>query len=199
MLSVLPAVPHEGTQDDPDAALMAAAGRGEPRACAQLVDRHLGRVHRLATRLLDDPAEAEDVAQELFLRLWQAASAWRRGDARVSTWIHTVTVNLCRDRLRRRRPQLTMDAVLENTLASDEAMQPDATLQDVQRDHQLRAAIAGLPERQREALLLFHYEGLDQIECAHALGVSVDALESLLARARRALKSQFSAPEGGAA
>lgn len=198
MLSALFATAREGIHDDPDAALMAAAGRGESQACAQLVDRHLGRVHRLATRLLDDPAEAEDIAQELFLRLWQAASCWRRGEARVSTWIHTVTVNLCRDRLRRRRPQVPIDGVHESALAGDDATRPDIALQDAQRAQQLRAAIGALPERQREALLLFHYEGLDQSECAKALEVSVDALESLLARARRTLRAQFSAPEGGA-
>lgn len=197
MLSRWPAAPREAREDDPDAAVLAAAGRGEPRACAQLVDRHLGRVHRLATRLLDDPAEAEDVAQELFLRLWQAAAGWRRGEARVSTWIHTVTVNLCRDRLRRRRPQLAIDESVENTLMGDESAQPDRALQLDQREGALREAIQALPERQREALLLFHYEGLDQGECAQALGVSVDALESLLARARRALKQRFAATEGG--
>jgi RNA polymerase sigma-70 factor (ECF subfamily) len=193
-----PVVASEAAADDPDAALMAAAGRGEPRACAQLVDRHLGRVHRLATRLLDDASEAEDVAQELFLRLWQAAPNWRRGEARVSTWIHTVTLNLCRDRLRRRRPQLRIDETVEHLLPADEAAQPEHSLQTGQREQQLRAAIQALPERQREALLLFHFEGLDQAECAAALDVSVDALESLLARARRALKQRCSAPQGGA-
>lgn len=199
MLSVLPAIAREAAADDPDAALLAAAGRGDPHACAQLVDRHLGRVHRLASRLLDDATEAEDVSQELFLRLWQASTGWRSGDARVSTWIHTVTLNLCRDRLRRRRPQVQIDEVAENVLASDDSAHPDIALQEGQREQHLREAINALPERQREALLLFHYEGLDQAECATALGVSVDALESLLARARRALKARFTAPEGGAA
>lgn len=193
-----PAEVREAAVDDPDAAWMSAAGRGEPRACAQLVDRHLGRVHRLATRLLDDASEAEDVAQELFLRLWQAAPNWRRGEARVSTWIHTVTLNLCRDRLRRRRPQLRIDETVEHLLPADESAQPEHRLQSDQREQQLRAAIQALPERQREALLLFHFEGLDQAECAAALDVSVDALESLLARARRALKQRCSAPQGGA-
>lgn len=193
-----PAEVREAAVDDPDAAWMSAAGRGEPRACAQLVDRHLGRVHRLAARLLDDASEAEDVAQELFLRLWQAAPNWRRGEARVSTWIHTVTLNLCRDRLRRRRPQLRIDETVEHLLPADESAQPEHCLQSDQREQQLRAAIQALPERQREALLLFHFEGLDQAECAAALDVSVDALESLLARARRALKQRCSAPQGGA-
>lgn len=197
MLSMLPSA-GEGAADDPDAALLAAAGRGEPRACAELVDRHLGRVHRLAFRMLDDASEAEDVAQDLFLRLWQAAPAWRRAEARVSTWIHTVTLNLCRDRLRRRRPQSPLDEKTAGRLIGDASEWPDAALQSDQRDAALRQAIQDLPERQREALLLFHYEGLDQAECAVALGVSVDALESLLARARRALKLRFAAPEGGA-
>lgn len=197
----MPSVPPSAAPalaEDADAAVMAAAGRGEPGACAQLVDRHLARVHRLATRLLEDPSEAEDVAQELFLRLWQAAPGWRSGGARVSTWIHTVTLNLCRDRLRRRRPQIAIDEAVENSLPGETSAQPENALQSGQREGALRQAIRELPERQREALLLFHYEGLDQTECAQALGVSVDALESLLARARRTLKHRFAASEGGA-
>src|SRR5690606_12133095 len=71
--------------------------------CAVLVDRHLGRIVALGWRMLGSRAEAEDMAQEAFLRLWQQAGDWRAGGARLSTWLHRVAVNLCLDRLRRRR------------------------------------------------------------------------------------------------
>ena len=190
MLSTAPC----GDATDPDADLLKAASAGNQRASAALVARHLQRVHRLAARLLDDADEAEDVAQELFLRLWQAGADWRSGQARVSTWIHTVTVNLCRDRIRRRRPQIALD----EGLAEAAELRPEAQAMVGERSEQLRSAIAELPERQREALLLFHYEGLDQAESAAVLGVSEDALESLLARARRGLRQRLPAPQGGA-
>jgi RNA polymerase sigma-70 factor (ECF subfamily) len=179
---------------DPDAALLAACAHGDARAQAQLVERHLVRVHRLAARLLDDAVEAEDVAQELFLRLWQLAPRWRSEQARVSTWIHTVVVNLCRDRLRQRRPQADLDEVSDAVLADAGETRPDAALDRAERGAALAAAIAALPQRQREALLLFHVEGLSQRESAAALGIGEEALESLLARARRSLRAQVSNP-----
>jgi RNA polymerase sigma-70 factor, ECF subfamily len=176
---------------DPDAALLEACARGDARAQAQLLERHLPRVHRLAARLLDDAAEAEDVAQELFLRLWQLAPLWRGEQARVATWIHTVVLNLCRDRLRRRRPQQAMDEVAEAAFGDAPEDRPEAVLGRAERGRILQASIAALPERQREALLLFHVEGLSQAESAAALGISEDALESLLARARRSLRARL--------
>lgn len=176
---------------DPDAALLAACARGDPRAQAQLVERHLLRVHRLASRLLGDPAEAEDVAQELFLKLWQLAPRWRAEQAKVGTWIHTVVLNLCRDRLRRRRPQIGLDELPEAGFAEPSESRPDSLLDRAERGAALTAAIDALPERQREALLLFHIEGLSQQESAAVLGIGEEALESLLARARRKLRSRL--------
>jgi RNA polymerase sigma factor (sigma-70 family) len=89
--------------DQSDEALLAAYGRGEARAARLLTDRLLPGVWRTARRLLGDEAEAEDVAQEAMLRLWRIAPEWRAGEARVSTWLYRVAVNLCTDRLRRRR------------------------------------------------------------------------------------------------
>ncbi|MCG6118093.1 MAG: sigma-70 family RNA polymerase sigma factor [Aquimonas sp.] len=170
-----------------EAALLRAASAGDGGACRRLVELHLRPVHRLAQRMLDDPAEAEDVAQDLFLRLWQAGASWREGEARLSTWIHTVTLNLCRDRLRRRRPQQPLDDAQQDERGAG----PGQRAQLDERESALRRALAELPQRQREALLLFHYQGLSQVEAAQALGVSEDALESLLARARRGLKARL--------
>ena len=89
--------------DDPDLALLRAAGLGDQSAALQLVRTHAPALQRLAWRMLGDEQEAQDVVQESCLRLWRVAGEWRPGEARISTWLHTVAMNLSRDRLRRRR------------------------------------------------------------------------------------------------
>src|SRR5215813_6080589 len=101
--------PAGGPVEDPDLDLVRRVGAGEGPACAALVDRHLPRILGLAGRLLGSRADAEEVAQEVFLRVWQQAGRWRAGEARFSTWLHRVAVNLCQDRLRRRR-ETSLDA-----------------------------------------------------------------------------------------
>ena len=92
---------------DPDEELVRRVGAGDPAAVQALVARKLPRILSLAVRMLGDAAEAEDVAQETFVRIWRHASSWRRGNARFDSWIHRVTLNLCDDRLRRRREWVT--------------------------------------------------------------------------------------------
>ncbi len=171
---------------DPDADLVRRAGGGDARAAEQLVHRHLGRVNALARRMLHDAAEAEDVAQEVFLRVWREAPRWRPGAAKFETWMHRVALNLCYDRLRRRREIPDADAGL--TLA-DPGPAPGEQLLAQQRAQRVRAALAQLPERQRAAIALCHFEEATNIEAAAVLEISVEALESLLARGRRALKA----------
>ncbi len=89
--------------EDPDLELVQRVGRGDTAAAQALVARKLPRIHGLARRLLGDAAEAEDVAQDAFLRVWKQAPSWRPGQAKFDTWLHRVTLNLCYDRLRRRR------------------------------------------------------------------------------------------------
>ena len=182
------------TAVDPDLALLRAIADGDEAACRQLVDRHLVRLHALATRLLGDAAEAEDVGQDVFVQAWKVAPDWRPGNARFSTWLHGVALNACRDRLRRRRPQ--SDLGLETI--GDTAPGPSQQVAADETSRAVRAAIDALPERQREALVLCHFQGLAQAEAAGLLGVSVDALASLLARARRALRQSLAplAPMG---
>lgn len=172
--------------DDPDAELLARLAHGDQAAFAVLVDRHMAALHRLAQRLLGSVAEADDVTQDAFLRAWEHAGSWRPGSARYSTWLYQVTLNLCRDRLRARRPS---DDLVESL--PDRGPMPDQQLAETQRCESLSLALADLPDRQREALVLFHYQGLSQQEAAHAMGVSEDALESLLSRARRGLKQRL--------
>ena len=172
---------------DPDAELLARIGGGEEAAFRLLVARKLPRIHGLAARLLRDPGEADDVAQDAFLRVWRQAASWRSGEARFDTWLHRVVLNLCTDRLRRRR-EATVDVLPEQVdpaLPADHGLLRDETARTVQD------AIARLPVRQKEALVLHAYQDLSNIEIAGIMGISVEALESLLSRARRALRGML--------
>lgn len=171
---------------DPDAELVREAGAGSSRAAEALVRKHLPRMVGLARRMLGDPIEAEDVAQELFLRVWKEAPRWQPGAAKFETWMHRVALNLCYDRLRRRRE--IPDAEAGMTTPDPAPSAHDAWLAK-QRAARVQEAMAHLPERQRAAVALCHFQEMSNIEAAAALEVSVDALESLLARGRRALKA----------
>ncbi len=167
-----------------DAALMARVGAGDSAACRILMDAHLGRIHGYAWRMLGDAGEADDVAQECFLRLWRQARAWR-AEARLGTWLHRVAHNLCIDRLRRRRPGTVEDP----PDLPDPAPGPAGERQRAQVARAVGAALGELPERQRAAITLVHYQELGNIEAAAIMGVSVEALESLLSRGRRGLRA----------
>ncbi|WP_082625049.1 RNA polymerase sigma factor [Paraburkholderia caribensis] len=179
--------PRALSERDPDAELVAGVGRQEPSAVRTLVARKLPRLLALATRMLGDRMEAEDVAQEAFMRIWKQAPRWREGEARFDTWLHRVVLNLCYDRLRAHREQ-PADELPD---PADPAATPDAQLEAQSREARVRAALAALPARQREALVLNYYQELSNIEAAALMGITVDALESLLARARRNLRAQL--------
>jgi RNA polymerase sigma-70 factor, ECF subfamily len=170
-----------------DDALLAQAGAGDQRAFRILVARHLNRVLSLARRMTGNVAEAEDVAQEAFLRAWQKASAWQAGEARFSTWLYRVVVNLCLDR-RRRKTTTPLEAAGDPL---DPAPSAELRLVEDQRTRIVAVALAALPDRQRAALVLSYYEELSNAAAAEILGVSVSALESLLVRARKALRAEL--------
>lgn len=170
--------------DDPDLDLVVRAGQGDQAAVQALVARKLSRLLTLATRMLGDRSEAEDVAQEVFLRIWRQAPRWKPGGARFDTWMHTVAVNLCRDRLRRRR-EVLVDVAPERP---DPTMNAEAALLVESRARRVAEALQSLPERQREAIVLHTWQELSNAETAAVMDVSVEALESLLSRARRGLR-----------
>jgi RNA polymerase sigma factor (sigma-70 family) len=170
---------------DPDEDLVLRVGRGDQAAVQALVARKLPRMLSLARRMLGDPVEAEDVAQEVFLRVWRQAPTWRPGAARLDTWMHRVALNLCYDKLRKRREQ----PMAEPPDRPDPDAAPDRGLQAAEIGERVSAAMDRLPHRQREAIVLCHYQELTNIEAARLMGVSVEALESLLSRGRRALRA----------
>lgn len=170
--------------DDPDADLLGRFASGDRAAARALTDRLLPPALAQARRMLGDGAEAEDVAQEAMLRLWRGADTWRTGEARVSTWLYRVVRNLCIDRQRKRRPAVPVD---EEMPLADPALDVLSGMMHAERSRAVVTAMRALPERQRQALILRHFEDCSNPEIAAALDCSVEAVESLLARARRAL------------
>lgn len=176
-------MPFDAMTDLSDDALLALYGNGDSMAAASLTARLTPLVFRLAKRLLSDAAEAEDVTQEGMLRLWKIAPEWRQGEAKVSTWLYRVTTNLCTDRLRKRRG-VALDAIAE---PMDDTPGIEARMISDNRAEALNGALAKLPDRQREAVVLRHIEGLANPEIAEVLDISVEAVESLIARGKRGL------------
>ena len=169
-----------------DDALLVLYAKGDAEAARLLSGRHLQRVFGFAARLLGDRAEAEDVAQEAMLRLWRVAPDWRAGEAQVSSWLYRVVVNLCTDRQRsaRRRRADALDEVAE---PADEGADVAAQMMVRARVDALQAALDSLPDRQRQAVVLRHIEGLTNPEIAAVMDVGVEAVESLTARGKRSL------------
>ncbi|WP_058244562.1 RNA polymerase sigma factor [Thalassovita autumnalis] len=169
--------------DVSDEALLVLFANGDQAAARALNLRMTPRVFAQAMRMLGNRAEAEDVAQEAMMRLWKIASQWRQGEAKVTTWLYRVVANLCTDRLRR-KPSLAIDAIPE---PEDGQASAAEGLQDQARNSALYQALATLPERQRQAVILRHIEGLGNPEIAEIMDISTEAVESLTARGKRAL------------
>ncbi len=182
-------MPRDSAEVLTDDQLLALYGAGDAAAARVLTARLVPRVLGYAARILGgDRAEAEDIAQEAMLRLWRAAPGWRAGEARVSTWLYRVVTNLATDRLRARGRRGGGPVALE--AAPEPADGAPAVLDRLAEDQRmaaLQAALAQLPDRQREAVVLRHIEGLANPEIAEILGVGVKAVESLTARGKRAL------------
>ena len=165
-----------------DAALMARVAAGDAAAFRLLVERHSAMVHALAWRMLG-AADAEDVVQESFTRLWVNAKGWTPSGGGLGGWLRRVATNLCLDRLR--KPRMVSDALIADH--ADEAPLADARLDAARREGAVADAVRALPDRQCAAIVLTYYEGVPNAEAAAILGLGVKAVESLLVRARQAL------------
>jgi RNA polymerase sigma-70 factor (ECF subfamily) len=174
--------------DAQDHKLMAAVARQNGRAFARLMERHLGWALRFVERMVGGRADAQDLVQTAFLRVWQGASRWEPS-AKFSTWFYRVLYNLCMDHFRARgAPTQALDDDY-----ADEAPSAEERMAAIERSERVRAALAALPDRQRAAIVLCYYEERSQAEAAALLGVSEGALESLLTRGRAALKKHVNA------
>jgi len=187
-----------------DAALAARLAARDSSALREAIALYASTLQRIAFRMTGDAHEAEDLVQEAMLRLWdqapkiaarhpvesQAAAALRLGG-----WLNRVVTNLAIDRLRRAR-RMSAGEVPDS---EDDAPLADALIEAGERDRSARALIAALPERQRAAIVLTYYEDMSNVAAADALDMNIKAFESLLLRARTALRKAYAVfGEGGA-
>jgi len=175
-----------------DEQLMQRVAKGDHRAFSVLVDRHMRRVVSVAQNITRTRADADDIAQETFLRVWERPRLYDVSQARFTTWLHRVTVNLCIDRQRVRTPD-PLDDVPEQPL--DAASLVDL-LYAAERRSAVSAALRELSVQQRTAIALFHMQGFSQREAAAIMELSEGAFESLLQRGRRALALVLGSAEG---
>jgi RNA polymerase sigma factor (sigma-70 family) len=180
--------------ETPNEALMVLYANGDRTAAYVLTRRLAPRVMAYAARLLGgDRAEAEDVAQETMLRLWRIAPDWRQNEAKVATWVYRVATNLCTDRQRSVRRRGGLPSLDEAPDVADDAIAADDRLIEAARVTALETALATLPDRQRQAVVLRHIEELSNPEIAEIMEIGVEAVESLIARGKRLLAERLAA------
>lgn len=168
--------------------LMRRIVQGDKRAFETVIILYMTDIYRFACSIVGDSAKAEDIAQETCIRLWTKAEAWT-SSGRLKHWLFTITHRLCMDELRSRKNHHPLESV-EFTLR-DPANDPHQSLAEKQNAWLVREALLSLPERQRTAVMLVHYSGFSNPEAADVMGLSVDAIESLLARGRQGLRERL--------
>ena len=170
-----------------DARLMARVAIGDKAAFALLAERHIGRAHAVAARMLPSREDAEEVVQDALNRVWRHAARFDSGRSAFGTWFYRIVANGCLDRLRRKSaPSVTIDEAPE---IADDAIGAEAGLLARGRTRAVKAAVAALPERQRLAIVLCYFEDMPQAEAARVMGMNLKAVEALLFRARQSLKT----------
>ncbi len=167
-----------------DEALMERIRSDDEAAYRLLVERHVQRMHRLALRILQDHARAEDAVQDAFLQVWIKRADWRRKEARFSTWLYRVVFNRCLDVKRRRREEELKDG----DDPQDDSADAVTTIHEGQIADRLRSAMSELPESQYMALMMYYHEGYSAREVAEFLDTTTNAVESLLKRGRKNLR-----------
>ena len=183
------------TDEEQEAEWMEALCQGDRQAYQAIVTRHCQAISHYAYRMLGNRGDAEDITQETFLRLWLKANQWQASKAKLTTWLHRIAHNLCVDFIRKHsRVQALEDtAELEQdeqaVWQGDEPESPAESQRDDEKLELLNAAMSQLPEAQRSALMLCTYSGFSNQEAADIMSISVKALESALARARRNLRA----------
>jgi RNA polymerase sigma-70 factor, ECF subfamily len=175
-----------------DNELLCLVADGGETAFDRLVLRHQGPISAFAYRMLGNQSDAEEISQETFGRVWSHAPRWSP-DGKAKSWIYRIAHNLCIDRLRARR--ITVD--IADQEIEDGNPDPEQTLSRKRTETSVRHAVDLLPERQRIAISLFHLKDMTADEAAETMDISVDALESLLRRARKKLKEIMQDQQSG--
>lgn len=177
--------------DISDEELVRRISEGDHGAFAQLVERHSKLFFTAAFRMVNNSEEAEDIVQDAYIKLWQKPQSFDPSKGvKFTTWFYRVVTNLAIDATRKRKPQTNPDVL---DVMADKAPLADEQLSENDQQVVLEEAIQRLPERQRAALNLCFYEGLSNKEAAEILDVGIKALESLLMRAKKALKEDLGA------
>lgn len=183
---------HKPTHAEFDnAALMADIAAGDDGAFRIVVDMYMQDIFRYAYSIVGISAVAEDVTQETFVKLWTKAANWTPKGT-VKNWLLRVTHNLAIDEIRRRRGHIDLDVL--TPVLEDSNKSPFETIADAQRSKAVHTALFLLSERQRAAIMLVHYMDYSNKDAAHIMDISVDACESLLARARQKLRTLLENP-----
>ena len=173
-----------------DQELMQAVCVGSRSAYQRLVKRHLKSISHYAYRLLGNQKDTQDITQEVFLRLWINAQKWNTEKSKLTTWLHRIAHNLCIDYLRKHTRMQTQDS-FDDEAADSSSNNEESTEETNDKTKLLREALSALPENQRSALSLCHYQGFSNKEAAAIMNISVKALESAIARAKRSLREKL--------
>ena len=186
-----------------EAALVKLVARKNQAAFKKLLNVHLSGINRYTVRMIGNAANAEDITQEVFLRLWTRADSYKPEASKLSTWLHNIAHNLCIDYFRKNNRFIQDSSEIYETeenlhlasvsdrphgIATSASDEPEHELAKKTRDHDVKKALMTLPERQRSAIIMCHYQGVSNKDAAHIMEVSVDALESLLSRGRLKLR-----------
>ena len=189
--------------DKSEAALVKLVARKNQAAFKKLLNMHLSGINRYTVRMIGNAANAEDITQEVFLRLWTRADSYKPEASKLSTWLHNIAHNLCIDYFRKNNRFIQDSSEIYETeenlhlasvsgrphgIATSGSDEPEHELAKKTRDHDVKKALMTLPERQRSAIIMCHYQGVSNKDAAHIMEVSVDALESLLSRGRLKLR-----------
>ena len=178
--------------------LMARIVKGDAEAFEILVNRHQTAVLNLIYRFIGDKAQAKDLAQEVFIKVWQAAKTYKP-EAKFTTWIYRVSTNVCFNELKSARRKKWFQFLrlgdqheesIEDTFI-DGSPSPEDLLLAKEKNRQISDALQSLPDNQRMALVLRRYDNLSYTEIAQIIGCSVSAVESLLVRAKRTLQKKL--------
>ncbi|MBV8881183.1 MAG: sigma-70 family RNA polymerase sigma factor [Planctomycetaceae bacterium] len=181
---------------DPDIELMLRFQKGDERCFEELVKKHTRGVLNLVYRYLGDASRAEDVSQDIFVKVYRARMKYEP-KAKFSTWLYRIAVNHCLNEIRSRKSQPSLGTPINDMIEEPEGENPDARLTRTELQGAVKAAIDALPENQRMAVILSRYEDMSYDEIAETMGMSLEAVKSVLFRAKENLKLALAKYAGG--
>jgi RNA polymerase sigma-70 factor (ECF subfamily) len=175
---------------DPDVELMLRVQQGDERAFEELVLKHTRGVLNLVYRYLGDASRAEDVAQDVFVKVYRARKKYEP-KAKFTTWLYRIAVNHCLNEIRSRRNQPAGASPIDELIEEPAAENPDTRMSQMELRRAVKAAIDALPENQRMAVILARYQEMSYEQISETMGMSLEAVKSVLFRAKENLKQSL--------